>query len=328
MKDSPTLQPSPASLVHYCLGVTGLITGPYYRYTTWAGLYSDPWNPAVRTSGAGWGECETAALYRARHVPLYLAAFLLSGWLFPLAAVRDSSWQEESSLIWKLFYMTPIFFNFRMRIYAGFVLSECACLMAGLGCYPSVCEPRPGLGPGRPELLSEPGATAGPLSWETVHNIDEWGSDMVGSMREALRCWNMTVQHWLVFTVYRRFPVKGLRTVAVMLVSSVWHGVHPGYYLSLGSVPLCLAVEDYYRGLVRTRLSPAGRARYDWVNWFVRMRWFDYLGMGFLLLQVEPTLAYWAGVCYAGHLSLILLGLLGVTLVNPVMRRFCTEHQH
>ena len=28
----------------------------------------------------------------------------------------------------------------------------------------------------------------------------------------------------------------------VMLVSSVWHGVHPGYYLSLGSVPFCLMV--------------------------------------------------------------------------------------
>ena len=61
-------------------------------------------------------------------------------------------------------------------------------------------------------------------------------------MREALRCWNMTVQHWLVFIVYKRWPVRSLRTAMVMLVSSVWHGVHPGYYLSLGSVPLCLMV--------------------------------------------------------------------------------------
>ena len=43
---------------------------------------------------------------------------------------------------------------------------------------------------------------------QTVHNIDEWGSDFVPSMREALRCWNMTVQHWLVFTVYKRFPIR------------------------------------------------------------------------------------------------------------------------
>ena len=63
-------------------------------------------------------------------------------------------------------------------------------------------------------------------------------------MREALRCWNMTVQHWLVFIVYKRFPVRSLRTTMVMLVSSLWHGVHPGYYLSLGSVPFCLMVNS------------------------------------------------------------------------------------
>ena len=31
------------------------------------------------------------------------------------------------------------------------------------------------------------------VNFEAVHNIDEWGSDFVPSMREALRCWNMTV---------------------------------------------------------------------------------------------------------------------------------------
>merc|ERR1712062_192224 len=84
---------------------------------------------------------------------------------------------------------------------------------------------------------------------------DEWGADFVPSMREALRCWNMTVQHWLVLVVYKRFPVKALRTTMVMIVSSVWHGVHPGYYLGLGSVPLCLAVEDLWRVKIRSRLS-------------------------------------------------------------------------
>ena len=99
------------------------------------------------------------------------------------------------------------------------------------------------MSPTRPELLDnkEPGE----LNFETVHNIDEWGSDFVPSMRGALKCWNMTVQHWLVFIVYKRFPVRSLRTTMVMLVSSLWHGVHPGYYLSLGSVPLCLMVSLY-----------------------------------------------------------------------------------
>ena len=33
---------------------------------------------------------------------------------------------------------------------------------------------------------------------------------------------------------------------------------------------------------------------YDWVSWFVRMRWFDYLGMAFLLLRWGgQTLVHW-----------------------------------
>ena len=34
----------------------------------------------------------------------------------------------------------------------------------------------------------------------------------------------------------------------------VWHGVYSGYYLSLGSVPFVLAVEDVYDRVLRRRL--------------------------------------------------------------------------
>ena len=101
-----------------------------------------------------------------------------------------------------------------MRIYAGFTLSECACIMAGLGAYPKCTKPKPGQGPTNQEDLSSASEEElNDVNFETVHNIDEWGSDFVPSMREALRSWNMTVQHWLVFTVYKRFPIKYVRHI-------------------------------------------------------------------------------------------------------------------
>ena len=66
-------------------------------------------------------------------------------------------------------------------------------------------------------------------------------------------------------------------------------------------------MEDYYRKIVRSRLSESGQKMYDHVNWFVRMRWFDYLGMGFLLLRIDATWTYWTAVYFAGHLSLVIL---------------------
>jgi len=330
LKQFGDVTPTLSGIVHYSLGHIGLITGPYYKYSVWEGLYQDKWNPGME-GGAGWGVCEREALRRARNVPYYVGAFLLSGYLFPISVVETLEWQQDTGFLWKVFYMMPVFFNFRMRIYAGFTLSECACIMAGLGAYPTSSNPRPGQGPTKFEELTRGSDESSDqvvddrLNFETVHNIDEWGSDFAPSMREALRCWNMTVQHWLVTVVYKRFPIRSMRTTMVMLVSSIWHGVHPGYYLSLGSVPLCLLVEDLYKHLIRSRLTEAGKAKYDWVNWFIRMRWFDYLGMGFLLLRIDTTLTYWSSVFYIGHLSLVIFYLLGLALIKPLLSRLWRE---
>ena len=69
--------------------------------------------------------------------------------------LSDDSFYEESSLFWRVFYMTPVFFNFRMRLYSGFVLSELTCISAGLGVYPEACEPKPGMGPSKLNILKE-----------------------------------------------------------------------------------------------------------------------------------------------------------------------------
>ncbi len=40
-----------------------------------------------------------------------------------------------------------------------------------------------------------------------------------------------------------------------MVVSAFWHGVHSGYYLSIGSCPLVMVVEDLYAKIVRRKLT-------------------------------------------------------------------------
>ena len=73
----------------------------------------------------------------------------------PFSLSLDDTFYEESSILWRIFYMTPVFFNFRMRLYSGFVLSECTCISAGLGVYPEASEPKPGIGPTKLEVLKE-----------------------------------------------------------------------------------------------------------------------------------------------------------------------------
>jgi hypothetical protein len=48
---------------------------------------------------------------------------------------------------------------------------------------------------------------------------------------------------------------RNVRTWAVMVASSVWHGVHPGYYLSLVTVSVVLVIISLSRTCVTDRLQ-------------------------------------------------------------------------
>ena len=111
---------------------------------------------------------------------------------------------------------------------------------------------------------------------------------------------------------------RGLRTVAVMVTSSAWHGVYFGYYLSLGSVPLVLAVEDLYEKILRRKIS--NTQVYDSIAWFMRFQWFSYLGMAFQLLTVTATMTFWHSIMYVGHVILPIFYILGILIVNPVSK--------
>lgn len=113
------------------------------------------------------------ALDRLKMFPVYAAMFILCSQIFPLSvnptaqrfltfylsfclflqyALSDEIF-EERSVLYRIWYMTPLFFNFRMRFYCGFILSEVACILAGLGAYPVDSQPKPGQGPTNLENL-------------------------------------------------------------------------------------------------------------------------------------------------------------------------------
>lgn len=86
-----------------------------------------------------------------------------------------------------------------------------------------------------------------------------------------------------------------------MLVSAYWHGLHPGYYLSFLTIPLCIAAELSMESSVRTRLGEGGQRVFDWVHWFLKMRAYDYMCMGFVLLKAGDTLHYWSSIYFIIH---------------------------
>ncbi|XP_006897358.1 PREDICTED: lysophospholipid acyltransferase 7 isoform X2 [Elephantulus edwardii] len=313
--------PSLMETLSYSYCYVGVITGPFFRYRTYLDWLEQPFPEAVPSL--------RPLLRRAWPAPLFGLLFLLSSHLFPLEAVREDAFYARP-LLARLFYMVPIFFAFRMRFYVAWIMAECGCIAAGFGAYPTAAKARTGGGPTLqcPPPSSPEEAAALEYDYETIRNIDYYGTDFTVRVRDCMRCWNMTVQWWLSQYVYKRAPFNSyvLRHAWTMLLSAYWHGLHPGYYVSFLTVPLCLAVELQLESTVRRHLSPSGQKAFDWVQWFLRMRAFDYMCMGFVLLTLHDTLRYWASVYFCIHL--LALALLGVGLVlgrrSPGRRRKAT----
>ncbi|CAM5173800.1 unnamed protein product [Eretmochelys imbricata] len=303
----------------YCY--VGLMTGPFYRYRTYLDWLQQPDSQAIPS----W----RPLLARARLVPVYGLLFLGAARLFPLDYVRTEAF-DARALPFRLFYMVPIFFVFRMRFYVAWLCAECGCIAAAFGAYPTAARSRPGGGPTAHCPSTEegaPGAAPPEYDYETIKNIDPYGTDFCVRVRDGMRYWNMTVQWWLAQYIYKNAPFRSyvMRSGWTMLISAYWHGLHPGYYLSFLTIPLCLAAEGALEAGLRGRRGAEpepepGRSWGAWLHWFLKMRAYDYMCMGFVLLELGPTLHYWRAVYFCVHLGALGLLLLGRALPRSAPR--------
>lgn len=105
-----------------------------------------------------------------------------------------------------------------------------------------------------------------------------------------------------------------LRAGWTMFISAYWHGLHPGYYLSFLTIPLCIAAESAMEASVRAKLGPRGQNIFDWVHWFLKMRAYDYMCMGFVLLNATDTINYWMSIYFIMHVIAVCCILVGRVL--------------
>lgn len=319
--EAAEVHPSFLDVFHYTFCYIGIMTGPYYTYRTYRDWLEYPF--------MSYAPCKSATIQKLKYVPMYAVLFLIASAIFPLKYAESEEFYNERSLWYRIWYISPTFFIFRMRLYIGMVLSECVCTMAGLGAYPEFTEPSSGHGPTKEfgklkEIASNPLlARKEKYSFETIHNIDTYGAEFVPTFRGGMKCWNMCVQYWLAVNVYKRLPKNPFRTVLTMMVSSIWHGVYAGYYLCLMSAPMYLPVEDVY---VKIRNGTTGLEAKAWIFfiWFFRMQAYAYMAIVFLLLHFDLTLKYWSSVYFAGHIVAVILFVVGKFILKS--RRMKNKH--
>ncbi|MEE6482895.1 hypothetical protein FKM82_013380 [Ascaphus truei] len=130
--------PSLAEIFFYSYCYIGSMTGPFYRYKT----YYDWLHQLDSLSIPSW----KPLVSRLKPAPIFGLLFYTISLYFPLEYVKTDEFYE-CAFLYRLFYMVPVFFVFRMRFYIAWIFSECGCIAAAFGAYPVAAKSRSGGGP-------------------------------------------------------------------------------------------------------------------------------------------------------------------------------------
>ena len=120
----------------YC----GLLTGPYYRFTTYVDMLYQKNPEDIPTF--------KDALRRLKYLPFYAAIYLPLKTFFPISHIISPEFANHPwGFLYRFGYIIPTFHWFRWRFYIGWLLAESSCISMGLGAYPEECKCKPGQGP-------------------------------------------------------------------------------------------------------------------------------------------------------------------------------------
>ncbi|KAG5444483.1 Lysophospholipid acyltransferase 7 [Clonorchis sinensis] len=346
-RDYKSVSVSPVDVICYAYCYIGLFTvfhfsWPILQYRTfWDFVY---W-PTEAPEGSS-----DLLLQQLQEAPVFGVAYLILSHFYGVDYVRSDEFSERS-FSYRFFYMSIIFFVFRLRIYFAWKAAECVCMIAGLGAYPAISEPRSGEGPTNLKALkswmcaydpklqeqnsissvnftqstsnsnrstSANRPTTEAYDYTTIQNISVWGCEFTPTVREGMHSWNQTVQYWLATNFHKRCPGnRVLRSTWTMLLSAYWHGLHPGYYLSFMIIPLALVAESGLSVLVGACGEALPSGSLSFFSWILKMRVFEYCAMGFLLLDARATWDYWHSIGFSVHIVLIL-----VIVLSTIVRHF------
>lgn len=308
-------RPSFYEFLSYSYCYCGLTTGPYYRYKTFKDMINQQHPEKISTV--------IPAMRNLQTLPFFGVIYLILNHYFPISHIGTPEYTSHPwGVLYQLAYLVPTFNGFRWRFYIGWLLAESCCMTLGLGAYPFETEPKPGLGPTKAvpeqsEPITEKNGTINQTtpeqnkecnqdthSFETIHNINIFEVEFSPTMGNTMKNWNMTVQWWIATYIHRKTPFKNksLRMFTTLLVSAFWHGVAPGYYLTFLCVPLTVIAEVQMSKAIKPYLSPELCYWYDWLSWFFHYRSMEYLGCGFMLIQLAPCLEAWKSMYFVGHI--------------------------
>ncbi|KAL1921897.1 uncharacterized protein VTP21DRAFT_10539 [Calcarisporiella thermophila] len=219
--------------------------------------------------------------------------------LFPMETMVTDQFLKWP-LWYRMIYLQIAGIGARIKYYSVWLMAEGACILCGLGFNGYDKNGKP--------------------TWNRVSNIDPLGYETAENVKALLESWNQRTNIWLKNYVYMRVTPPGHKpsfssTLITFSVSALWHGFHPGYYLTFLSAALAQNIAKKLRRNLRVLFMsptlkpphPRIKAVYDLVGRIVTVASFNYIAVPFVLLSLKDSFAVWRAVYFHVHIGMLAL---------------------
>ncbi|RWS04110.1 lysophospholipid acyltransferase 2-like protein [Dinothrombium tinctorium] len=295
--------PSLLEFLSYIFQFQSLMCGPLVYYNDYIEFIEGK-NFARHMEGNTTKSKPTAmwAVMRRLSISVFFAIMLLTLTpKFPVDKLADENYLRQTSFFSLMLYLFATTAVARFKYYHAWNLGETICNASGLGFNGFTTDGKP--------------------KWDLISGVDIVRFETSLNLREALEAWNKTTQSWLRRIAYER--TRRYRTLATYVLSAVWHGFYPGYYMTFLTGALYTQAARTARRCIRPHFQKSTSLAffYDIITCITTRVMMVYLVFPFVLLEFYASLKVYIRLYFYGHLfSLLAIFVLPKLLPPPPVK--------
>lgn len=208
---------------------------------------------------------------------------------FPITKVKDENFIENTTFSYKFWYLSVATLIVRAKYYFAWTLADAICNNAGLGWDGQ--------------------------SWNKFSNVDIFHFEFGTSLKESIDAWNKGTNMWLRFIVYKR--ITKYSTLATFALSAIWHGFHPGYYITFLSGALFTFAARTMRRHLRPYFISSNESKlpYDVITFAVTRFVMAYITFPFVLLEFWGSVVVYNKLLWVFHIFAVLAMYVGPRMI-------------
>ncbi|KTW27345.1 hypothetical protein T552_04154 [Pneumocystis carinii B80] len=230
----------------------------------------------------------------------YLCLFQLMSLYFSTDFVLSDEFLQTTR-IYRLFYLIPLSITHRLKYYGAWSIAEGSCILSGIS-----------------DIIRD---SNGNIIHSSLENINPYDVETAQNVKQLFEAWNKGTNRWLKYYVYLRVISRDNNTkfkgsLITFMVSALWHGFYPGYYLSFMTGAFVQILGKYFRKHIRpfflTKDLKPNRYKifYDILSLLTMQLTWGYIAQPFIILNLRDSLRFWQRYDFFVHFGIILLFLL------------------